>query len=618
MVEIAKASLELSIVTYFPSQVELDRLARSVSASLAEVYGNTGAVVVRVLDNSGDAAITDRIRAVFASAIGLPHTCEVTASQSNLGFGGGHNDNLARSRSTFILLLNQDIELEAGALNELLVEATVDAPAVAAWEMRQIPYEHPKYYDPVTLDTSWVSGAATLFRRDAMNAVAGFDRHIFMYGEDVDLSWRLRADGWRIRYMPRCGVIHRTYAVPGEVKRMQVLGGTLTNLCLRVRYGGIRHVAQGISMLLAEMLVPQAFAGRRVGLFQNLFRFAAKVPHFWRTRIRPSREFRAHFSGWDYELRRDGAFFQFPSRSEWPGPDAPLVSVLIRTIGRHAWLREALTSVANQTYPSVEIVLVEDGPATCMDVVAEFSSRVSIRYEALGKRCGRSVAGNRALALATGEWMGFLDDDDQFFADHVEVCLYSALQNKAIAVYAIAWETHTRTHDRELAHYTEELHIVRHSQAFDRVMLWHHNYLPIQTVLFHRQLYEKHGGLSEDMDQLEDWNLWTRYSLEDDFLFIPKVTSKYRVPIEQHSSVERQKALDDAYQDAVNRQATMQFTTNPRAISAMVENHVAARSLMRLEIPHPRYWSRRAKPLAWLYDRRQTVRRVLRKLKLSR
>ena len=61
--------------------------------------------------------------------------------------------------------------------------------------MRQIPYEHPKAYDPVTLDTPWVSGAATLFRREAFEAVGGFDDAIFMYGEDVDLSWRLRARG---------------------------------------------------------------------------------------------------------------------------------------------------------------------------------------------------------------------------------------------------------------------------------------------------------------------------------------------------------------------------------------------------------------------------------------
>ena len=51
-------------------------------------------------------------------------------------------------------------------------------------------------------------------------------------------------------------------------------------------------------------------------------------------------------------------------------------------------------------------------------------------------------------------------------------------------------------------------------ERFDRITLWHHNFLPIQAVLFSRRLYERHGGFAEDMDQLEDWNLWTRFTLE--------------------------------------------------------------------------------------------------------
>ena len=47
--------------------------------------------------------------------------------------------------------------------------------------------------DPVTLDTVWCSGAAMLLRRSAFESVGGFAARIFMYGEDVDLSWRLRA-----------------------------------------------------------------------------------------------------------------------------------------------------------------------------------------------------------------------------------------------------------------------------------------------------------------------------------------------------------------------------------------------------------------------------------------
>jgi GT2 family glycosyltransferase len=610
--------LDISIVTYKASPEVLDRLASTLVENLNALPAEYGKVTVRVLDNSEDPLQHEVLETALKSIPLSGHCLIIELSAVNLGFGTGHNANLANSKSDFVLLLNQDIEIEPNALTDLLARACADDSNVAAWEMRQIPYEHPKDYDPVSMDTEWVSGAATLFRREALLRVKGFDSRIFMYGEDVDLSWRLRAAGWRLHYVPCCGVVHRTYEVPGEIKRLQVLGGTLTNLCLRARYGGGRRVLQGLAMICAELFVPQAFPGRRWGLFLNIFRFLWRFPYFWRTRVFPTTTFQPRFAGWSYELRREGAFFEFPSRRDWPGADAPKVSILVRTIGRHAWLKQALSSLANQTYPRVEVVLVEDGPATCAEVVEEFSRRIPILYEALGTRQGRSIAGNRALALATGEWLGFLDDDDLLFADHVEVCLYSALKYQVAAVYAIGWETHTRTLDNSKALYREEVHFIRHAQSFDRVTLWHHNFLPIQTVLFHRRLYEKHQGFAEDMEQLEDWNLWTRYSLEDDFLYVPKVTSKYRVPAENHVSQERQRALDLAYQDAVQRQADMRFITTPREVAGLVDKHVSVRSLVRLEIPHPRNWSWRPLPVAWLLARRNMLRALAGRMGLLR
>lgn len=232
------STFAISIVTYHPNQAELSRLAETLIEELASLRADLGSVTIRILDNSEDSGVLASLHGNFAWATGDRLNLDIAASRANLGFGAGHNANVAKEQATFILFLNQDIEIEPGVLSALLDTAQADEPQVAAWEMRQIPYEHPKDYDPVRLDTCWVSGAATLFRREAFNAVGGFDSNIFMYGEDVDLSWRLRAAGWRLRYLPRCAVVHRTYAVPGEIKRMQVLGGTLTNLCLRARYGG--------------------------------------------------------------------------------------------------------------------------------------------------------------------------------------------------------------------------------------------------------------------------------------------------------------------------------------------------------------------------------------------
>ena len=123
-------------------------------------------------------------------------------------------------------------------------------------------------------------------------------------------------------------------------------------------------------------------------------------------------------------------------------------------------------------------------------------------------------------------------------------------------------------------------HFTRHRQPFNRLTLWHHNFLPIQTVLFHRDLYARYGGFAEDMDQLEDWNLWTRYTLEDDFVLVEKTTSKYRVPAGARDAAGRQERLDRAYQDAVNRQREFRVTLSPRQISQMAEDYARSQSLV--------------------------------------
>jgi len=224
--------------------------------------------------------------------------------------------------------------------------------------------------------------------------------------------------------------------------------------------------------------------------------------------------------------------------------------------------------------------VIEDGPERSRAVVEEFRGRLDIRYRATGERVGRARAGNLALADATGEWLNFLDDDDVLFADHVEVLVDTVLREKVAGAYALAWETRTaRTPEGRSE---EVLHLTRLRQRFDRLTLWHHNYLPIQAVLFHRRLYERHGGFAEDLDQLEDWNLWTRYTLEDDFVMVEKTTSKYRLPADAFVAAGRQARLDRAYADAVERQRAMRITLSPREISEMADAYARSQTVVML------------------------------------
>lgn len=585
-------TLDVQIVTYRPEPGLLDELL----TSLHEQDIADWSVTLRILDNSADAAVSQALREQIDRHAERNRLAAIdfVVADANVGFGAGHNQLRQRGSGELILLLNQDVVLEPDALATLLDEAGRAEANVAAWEMRQIPYEHPKSYDPATGDVPWVSGAAVLFRRKALAEVGGFEPRIFLYGEDVDLSWRLRARGWRLHYVARAAVQHLTYNYPDEIKRNQVLGGTLSNLLLRARFGTWRDIAHGVMLICGEMMMPQAFPGRRRGLLANLFKFALQLPYFRLTKVPAIADFGPEFRGWNYELRRDGAFHVFKSKrqttSEAGADKLPLVSILIRTCDRPAWLRQALNSVAAQTYRPLEVVVVEDGPPDSRSVVSEFEDRLAIRYQSTGEKVGRARAGNLALELATGEYLNFLDDDDLLFADHVEVLIDAAQQGNFRAAYALSWETHTEVVDVAAARHRETMHLTRHRQPFNRVILWHHNYLPIQCVLFQRSLFQQYGGFDPQLDQLEDWNLWTRYSLADDFIFVPKTTSKYRVPANTRQSAARQSQLDAAYQMVKAKQAQMRIETTPFAVSAMVEDYLRNESLIHISKTDVRRW----------------------------
>ena len=593
------------MVVFHPDITQLQALLESV----ARARDDGVPLAMRVWHNDGDVPTTGEVSELYRNVQQRGLSLTIGGGEGNLGFGSGINRMLKNSATAYVLALNQDAIPEVDALAELWKCASNDDVKVAAWEMRQIPFEHPKAYDPVSLDTEWVSGAAVLLRASAMREVGGFEPRIFMYGEDVDLSWRLRCAGYRLRYVARAAVVHHTYSKAHEVKPLQALEGIYVNLCLRARYAGRRQIAQGLSMAVAEMMLPQSFPGRRGGIAKAVMRFMRNYRYFW-TSHKGAPHFEPRFAGWGYELRRDGAFHSFAPREQQP-KDLPLISVLIRTHKRAAFLRQALTSVLNQTHRPIEVIVVEDGSSEGKAVCDEFAGRINVRYFRITPGQGRSVAGNRALHEACGEWMCFLDDDDVFFSDHLEVLLQTVRDGKLLGAFALSWRTTTQVIDASIPTYRETSWDSLPDEPFSRVAMWHHNFMPIQAVLFHRSLYERYGGFAEDMHQLEDWNLWTRYTMQDDFVQVRKTTSKYRVPAELSHTADRQGKLDDAYKDAVARQCEMKFSADPVLVRKLAEDYVHSNALIHVGRDQVRARFASSPLLARLATLRHVLRRRL-------
>ncbi len=539
--------IDISVVLYHSAA----HVARMTNALRAQQGIAPEDLTLLVHDNAPGDGSLEALRAELANP---GPALRLTVSESdggNIGFGAGHNCAVATGNAPWVLLLNPDTELHPDCLATLLAAAEGDTRAVA-WEARQLPYEHPKHYDPATRETAWVSGACVLLRRDALAAVGGFDEAIFLYGEDVDLSWRLRDAGGLLRYVPRALVRHFSYAHPGEVKPAQLVGSVRSNLYLRLRFGDWRDVARGLWMQGAMLLSPRARpAGFRRAVLGGVLRTLVALP-----RLRRYRRVQRHeFFGWDYALTRVGAFHDCS-----PGAlrvACPPVSILVRTTGRAALLEQALACIAAQTCAEVEAVVVEDGPGTLDE--HELRRRhpgLRLRYEALGAHRGRCVAGNRALEIASGEYLGFLDEDDLLYADHVEQLLAAISATPgALAAWGLAFELPSRIDAHSHRVTAEGRAWTRYTESYSLLRLLRYNYLPINCVLFHRSLFEQCGGFDPDLERSEDWNLWVRYAVHGGpFVRVARTTAIYRMPLDAEAEDERHRVMDPFHALAASRQ----------------------------------------------------------------
>jgi glycosyltransferase involved in cell wall biosynthesis len=97
---------------------------------------------------------------------------------------------------------------------------------------------------------------------------------------------------------------------------------------------------------------------------------------------------------------------------------SPFVSILIPCYNAERWVRQAIQSCLDQTYPHKEVIVVDDGSTDgSLTVIKSFGD--AIRMET-GPNRGGNAARNRLLALSRGEWTQYLDADDYLLPDKIE------------------------------------------------------------------------------------------------------------------------------------------------------------------------------------------------------
>ena len=175
---------------------------------------------VIVVDNASEDATVETAEALNREAT-------IVTITENLGYGAAANEGLRRATGEFVLLINPDATLEEGALEALVKaadsykKAGILAPRLigpaggtershnaSLFARDHMPRKRTDPEPEGETSCDFLSGAVMLLRREAVDAVGGFDPAIFLYYEDEDLCLRLREKGWSLVLVPQAAARH--------------------------------------------------------------------------------------------------------------------------------------------------------------------------------------------------------------------------------------------------------------------------------------------------------------------------------------------------------------------------------------------------------------------------
>ena len=507
-----------------------------------------GKISIHFVDNgSGDNTVT--LLKDFVQKISASFNTLHVFQRPNEGYGAGNDYGIRQSNDDFVLVTNVDTEFYTDSLRKAVNIAMHDDAKTACWEYRQTPYEHPKYYDPITHLTNWTSHACVLIRRAAYLDVGGYEKRIFMYGEDVELSYRFRAHGWNLRYVPSAVIKHYVDLEDTTLRPNQLSGTAAANILLRYRYGSYIDILAGEAFLAA--VARNETDPIRIAAWSEAAQIIkTQRGHFFRKR-KLKKGVHFPFHEFDYDIIRPGATVKHVPYKAPEKKKLPLISIVTRTHGKaQHHLENAVASVLSQTYPNIELIIVEDRTDEAREYIESLTTQYGdkIRYYK-STAGGRSACGNHGAKQAKGKFLCWLDNDDMFFADHIETLVRALEQDpKAVCSYALAWDALSKIESHEpveLSYQLPELHC----RPYDKERFLTENFIPIQAIIFAKKLFDNYGGFNVDYSQLEDWNLWARYAQIGPFVYTPKVTSLYRTPANEEERQRRYKALDADYEN---------------------------------------------------------------------
>lgn len=206
--------------------------------------------------------------------------------------------------------------------------------------------------------------------------------------------------------------------------------------------------------------------------------------------------------------------------------DTSLVSAIITTHNRPPrMVLRAVNSVLNQTYPNIEIIVVDDSdsdfPQRTEVERAVRKASDKIQYIKHEENRGGCAARNTGLARARGYYIAFLDDDDEWFPCKIEEQIKGFINKNIALVYCTGYKI-------DETRWEKNIEITQFCRGMVFNELLRINFIGgTSNPLIKKECIEKVGGFDERMESSQDYDLWLRISQRYPVNYIKKPLLNY-------------------------------------------------------------------------------------------
>ena len=203
----------------------------------------------------------------------------------------------------------------------------------------------------------------------------------------------------------------------------------------------------------------------------------------------------------------------------------PLVSIIMATRNREKLIPNAINSVIDQNYKNWELLIVNDGGTDLESIINKFSDS-RIKYFKILDHNGKSHTNNFAIKKSSGEIIAYLDDDDRWYSNHLELAIQELMKyDSRSAVYMDYVQIDCIVNENGKQFPIKK--IVKNLKELRSLPLEEMNFIPNFSMVHKKSLFDLVGGYDEGLDYYEDWDLFRRISRVAYFVHVPEITGEY-------------------------------------------------------------------------------------------